>query len=104
MAEFLGLGLALGVLPIATGTLNRLKEFGFNSQTYGTALAVYLAVSSSGDVIMRVRHYVIGKDLEHARLVKKSFTESFTMIAVAGAIVAQIAFTGLSLEHIRGTH
>ncbi|KAK5119556.1 hypothetical protein LTR85_007384 [Meristemomyces frigidus] len=57
-------------------------------------------------VTIRVKRHVIGKGKgpEEAQEMKKSYTESFTMLGVAGALVAQIAITALSLPNIEAIH
>lgn len=81
-------------------------EISENTAQYGllAAILVNIAVPEAGRVISRVKHHLIGEDPKQVELFKQSFTETFTMIGVGGAIVAQIAFTGLSLDDIGQTH
>ena len=62
-------------------------------------------ILEAGAVVNCIRKHLIGtNDLEQVTLLKRSFTESFTMIGVGGAIIAQIAFTGLNLDQNNETH
>ena len=77
-----------------------------NYKEYGLAntILINFALPEAGHTIYRVRNHLLGQEEEHIRLFKKSFTESFAMIGVAGAIIAQIAITGLSLDKLDETH
>jgi uncharacterized membrane protein YedE/YeeE len=54
-------------------------------------------------VIKRVRVHLLDRGVDQVEVFKRSFTEGFAMVGIAGAIIAQIAFTGLSLNNIH-TH
>jgi hypothetical protein len=99
-------GLVLGAMPLVIRALELGpgRDLSFHARTYGVITALYLSVSAAGGIVKRIRHRIIDHDLEQARLLKKSYTESFNMIGVAGAIIAQITFTALSLGRVSGTH
>lgn len=117
MADFLSLtssliglvGFTLSTARLAADVRSRINLFEdlqYNSKTYGiSGILLSLGILDGGGVVKRIRQHLINDDdPEQVMLFKKSFTESFTMVGVAGAIIAQIAFTGLSLDRIEQTH
>lgn len=103
--------LPLAEIAFTTGTIGKAyweahgNEFLYNVTTYGFPSALLLEfIPGAGRTIYRVKHHLLGHEEEHIALFKNSFTESFAMIGVAGAIIAQIAITGLSLDKLDQTH
>ncbi|GAB7349073.1 hypothetical protein MBLNU459_g8032t1 [Dothideomycetes sp. NU459] len=52
----------------------------------------------------RIEHDVLSGDRDGAIAMKQSIAANCNMIAVAGAIIAQVAITGLSLANVAATH
>lgn len=80
-------------------------EFRQDIETYGLENALILGVFArhARSIVQRIDKYLIGKGIEETAFFKTSFNESFTMVAVAGAIIAQTAITGLSLPNLSET-
>lgn len=98
-------GLALAVVPAAISAFEHLsddvKDFGIFP-----AIVLRLGLFEAKDVVDQVRGHFIRGDggLDQAMALKDSFTPTFNMVGVAGAIIAQIALTALSLPNLDDTH
>ncbi|KAF2091409.1 hypothetical protein K490DRAFT_7694, partial [Saccharata proteae CBS 121410] len=74
---------------------------------YGAFNAILLLFifPNAKHVVERINlHLLKTENQEEAKNVKKSLSEECTMLAVAAAIVAQVAITGLSLNDISSVH
>lgn len=70
------------------------------------AIALRIGLFEAKGVVEQVREHFIRDDggLEQAMAFKESYTPTFNMIGVAGAIIAQIALTALGLPNLDDTH
>ncbi|KAM0697933.1 hypothetical protein Q7P36_002787 [Cladosporium allicinum] len=70
------------------------------------AVALRLGLFDAKGVVDEVREHFIRGDggLNQAMAFKDSYTPTFNMVGVAGAITAQIALTALSLPYLDDTH
>lgn len=97
--------MVLGVLPLVVAGFKGLskdyKDFGILP-----ALVLRLGLFEAKDVVDQVREHFIRGDggLEQAMAFKDSYTPTFNMVGVAGAIIAQIALTALSLPNLDDMH
>jgi hypothetical protein len=103
MAEVVGLVLSVGPL-LASGykhLSDDVKDFGIFP-----AVVLRLGLFEAKDVVGQVREQFITGDggLDQAMAFKDSYTPTFNMVGVAGAIIAQIALTALSLPNLDDTH
>ncbi|KAK7424458.1 hypothetical protein QQX98_000423 [Neonectria punicea] len=108
-------GLILGALPLTisgvetlNSTLEWLKERRARitevRRKDGLIPAIMVTLLPDASLAMeRIEHVLSGTDAELAEF-RQSHTSNMNMVAVAGAIVAQIAMTGLSLEAISQAH
>jgi hypothetical protein len=98
-------GLVLGALPLLVASLEVLwqdqKDFGLVS-----AIALRFGLFDAKGVVDEVREHFIKGDggLDQAMAFKDSYTPTFNMVGVAGAILAQIALTALGLPNLGDTH
>ncbi|KAF2714421.1 hypothetical protein K504DRAFT_486341 [Pleomassaria siparia CBS 279.74] len=115
MAEIAGLVLGVLLILIASvqhrstthGTVKALlPTFKVRCKEYGIfpTLTLYLYFPKALDIMAKVEKHVIpGQDREVMTFMK-SYTSSFNMIGVAGAIIAQVAITALSLTGLNDAH
>lgn len=100
---FMGLAFGFGPLMIAEyENLSRdIHDFGFFP-----AIVLRLGFFEAKDVVNQVREHFIRGDggLDQAMSFKDSYTPTLNMVGVAGAIIAQIALTALSLPNLDDTH
>ena len=70
------------------------------------ALALRLGLFEAKGLVDEVREHFIRGDggLDQAIAFKDSYTPTFSMVGVAGAIIAQIALTALTLPNLDDTH
>jgi hypothetical protein len=98
-------GLLLGVLPLVKSGLELLWE---DKNDFGivSAVALRLGLFDARGVVNEVREHFIRGDggLDQAMAFKDSYTPTFNMVGVAGAILAQIALTALGLPNLDATH
>jgi uncharacterized membrane protein YedE/YeeE len=98
-------GLLLGVLPLVKSGLALLWE---DKNDFGivSAVALRLGLFDARGVVNEVREHFIRGDggLDQAMAFKDSYTPTFNMVGVAGAILAQIALTALGLPNLDATH
>lgn len=98
-------GLALGVVPLLISTYKHLAD---DIDDFGIfpAIVLRLGLFEAKDVVDQVREHFIKSDggLDQAMAFKDSYTPTFNMVGVAGAIIAQIALTALSLPNLDDTH
>ncbi|KAK7542432.1 uncharacterized protein J3D65DRAFT_613775 [Phyllosticta citribraziliensis] len=75
-------------------------------EKYGFVKSCFLIVMlpSASGILRRIKEHVIDATDDEVANVKKSFAEDFAMLAVAGAILAQVAMTGYSLGSLDETH
>ncbi|THW41849.1 hypothetical protein D6D22_05185 [Aureobasidium pullulans] len=88
------------VLHYALGSYLTLKD------EHGTFRAAILLVlfPDARKVMNRIEKHVLRSESDNAMVMKKALAESCTMLAVAAAIVAQIAITALALGNSDTTH
>jgi hypothetical protein len=102
-AGVMGLVLSVGPLVVASyeDLLRDVLEFGIFP-----AIVLRLGLFEATDVVDQVREHFIRGDggLDQAMAFKDSYTPTFNMVGVAGAIIAQIALTALSLPNLDDTH
>lgn len=98
-------GLLLGVLPLVKSGLELLWE-DKNDIGIVSAVALRLGLFDARGVVKEVREHFIRGDggLDQAMAFKDSYTPTFNMVGVAGAILAQIALTALGLPNLDATH
>jgi uncharacterized membrane protein YedE/YeeE len=103
MAEVSGL-LVSFVALVAVGW----RSLRTDSQDFGilAAVALRLGLFEAKGVVDEVREHFIRGDggLDQAMAFKDSYTPTFNMVGVAGAILAQIALTALGLLNLDDTH
>jgi hypothetical protein len=84
------------------------KSLRTDSQDFGilAAVALRLGLFEAKGVVDEVREHFIRGDggLDQAMAFKDSYTPTFNMVGVAGAILAQIALTALGLPNLDDTH
>ncbi|CAI7626063.1 unnamed protein product [Penicillium bialowiezense] len=88
-------------------TLHRLrKNYGSLKQKFGMLQALMLITifPDAKQIVDRVEKHVLGAKTEEAAVLRKSTSEDCTMLAVAAAIVAQVAITALALEDLDKVH
>ena len=104
-AVFEIVGIVLGALPLLISIYKHLED---DIDDFGIfpAIVLRLGLFEAKDVVNQVREHFIRDDggLEQAMAFKDSYTPTFNMVGVAGAIIAQIALTALSLPDLDGTH
>jgi uncharacterized membrane protein YedE/YeeE len=105
MSGFEVVGLVLAVVPIAISAFEHLSD---DANDFGIfpAIVLRLGLFEAKDVVDQVREHFIKGDggLDQAMAFKDSYTPTFNMVGVAGAIIAQIALTALSLPNLDDTH
>jgi hypothetical protein len=98
-------GLALSLGPLLTSGYEHLSR---DVQDFGIfpAIVLRLGLFEAKDVVDQVREHFMRGDggLDQAMAFKDSYTPTFNMVGVAGAIIAQIALTALSLPNLDDTH
>lgn len=98
-------GLVLGGLPLLFSVLDVLRQ---DRKDFGLlpAIALRFGLFDAKGVVDEVREHFIRGDggLDQAMAFKDSYTPTFNMVGVAGAILAQIALTALDLPNLDGTH
>ena len=106
------LNLAAAIVQVVE-IVPKLLRFGWelllqDSRDFGTGPAVVLRLGlfDAKGVVDEVREHFIRGDggLNQAMAFKDSYAPTFNMVGVAGAILAQIALTALSLPDLDGTH
>ncbi|RJE17658.1 hypothetical protein PHISCL_10003 [Aspergillus sclerotialis] len=88
-------------------TLHRLrKDYNNLNQKFGILQAsILIAIfPDAQQIVHRVEKHVLSAKPEETIMIRKSTSEDCTMLAVAGAIVAQIAITALALEDLDKVH
>ncbi|CAI7594180.1 unnamed protein product [Penicillium glandicola] len=88
-------------------TVRRLrKNYGNLRLKFGTlqALALVTIFPDAKHILDRVEKHVLGAKAEEVIVLQKSTSEDCTMLAVAAAIVAQVAITALALEDPNKVH
>ena len=99
------LSVVLGVVQLLVSSYEHLlrdaHDFGIIS-----AIVLRLGLFEAKEVVEQVREHFIRGDggLDQAMAFKDSYTPTFNMVGVAGAILAQIALTALSLPNLDDTH
>jgi hypothetical protein len=98
-------GLFLGIAPLLISGWDLLwKDY----QDFGIvpAIALRLGLFDAKGVVDEVREHFIKGDggLDQAMAFKDTYTPTFNMVGVAGAILAQIALTALALPNLDDTH
>ncbi|PWY75339.1 hypothetical protein BO94DRAFT_605837 [Aspergillus sclerotioniger CBS 115572] len=75
-------------------------------QKFGTlqALVLLLMLPNATQIVDRVEKHVLSAKSDEAIVLRKSTTEDCTMLAVAAAIVAQVAISALVLEDLDKVH
>ncbi|KAK8256467.1 hypothetical protein IWZ00DRAFT_499665 [Phyllosticta capitalensis] len=68
------------------------------------SLFLLLILPSASGILRRVEENVISASTEEVAEVKRSLVKDFDMLAVAGAILAQVAMTALDLARLDSTH
>lgn len=98
-------GLALSARALLTSGF---RQLWLDTQDFGIfpALFLRLGLFEAKNVVDQVREHFIKGDggLDQAMAFKDSYTPTFNMVGVAGAIIAQIALTALSLPNLDDTH
>lgn len=98
-------GLALSAVPLLKSGFRQLS---LDTRDFGIfpALILRLGLFEAKDVVDQIREHFIRDDggLDRAMAFKDSYTPTFNMVGVAGAIIAQIALTALSLPNLDDTH
>lgn len=98
-------GLAFGAVPLLISSyehlFNDIEDFGVLP-----AIVLRLGLFEAKDVVDQFREHFIKGDggLDQAMAFKDSYTPTFNMVGVAGAIIAQIALTALSLPSLDDIH
>jgi len=98
-------GLVYAAVPIVISVFEHLsddvKDFGIFP-----AIVLRLGLFEAKDVVDQVREHFIKGDggLDQAMAFKDAYIPTFNMVGVAGAIIAQIALTALSLPNLDDTH
>ncbi|GAB7328473.1 hypothetical protein MBLNU13_g00443t1 [Cladosporium sp. NU13] len=96
---------AFGVVQVLISSYKRLLR---DAHDFGIfpAIVLRLGLFEAKDVVEQVREHFIRGDggLDQAMAFKDSYTPTFNMVGVAGAILAQIALTALSLPNLDDTH
>ncbi|KAL2824399.1 hypothetical protein BDW59DRAFT_180265 [Aspergillus cavernicola] len=88
-------------------TLHHLrKNYSSLNQKFGTLQAIVLIAifPDARQIVDRVEKHVLGAKTQEAIVLRKSTSEDCTMLAVAAAIVAQVAITALALEDLDKVH
>ncbi|CAG8395331.1 unnamed protein product [Penicillium salamii] len=88
-------------------TLHRLrKNYSSLSQKFGGLQALLLmAIFPDGrQIVDRVERYVLRAKTDEPLVLRKSTSQDCTMLAVAAAVVAQVAITALSLTDLDQVH
>lgn len=109
MAELSGLLVGIvalsGIVPLLKSSWGSLCK---DSQDFGVVLAIALRLGlfEAKGLVDDVREHFIKGDggLDQAMAFKDSYTPTFNMVGVAGAILAQIALTALDLPNLDDTH
>ena len=98
-------GIVLGAVPLLISSYRHLYR-DINDFGVIPAIVLRLGLFEAKDVVNQVREHFIRGDggLEQAMAFKDSYTPTFNMVGVAGAIIAQIALTALSLPNLDDTH
>lgn len=100
---FMGLAFSFGPLMVAEfqNLSPHVHDFGIFP-----AIVLRLGFFEAKDVVNQVREHFIRGDggLNQAMSFKDSYTPTFNMVGVAGAIIAQISLTALSLPNLDDTH
>ncbi|KAF2653200.1 hypothetical protein K491DRAFT_718241 [Lophiostoma macrostomum CBS 122681] len=111
MAELIGvLGGLLGFVSVTLSNIGDLGDFYRTvvslSPYTGIRKEIFLSAffPAALDVMERVERYVLAGDDQAVIGFFKAHTASFTMIGVAGAIIAQVAITALSLDGLAESH
>jgi hypothetical protein len=98
-------GLVLGALPLLESSFNVLRQ---DRKDFGLvpAIALRSGFFDAKGVVDEVREHFIRGDggLDQAMAFRDSYTPTFNMVGVAGAILAQIALTALGLPNLDDTH
>jgi uncharacterized membrane protein YedE/YeeE len=105
-------GLLVEIVALAEGLalllIQRWELLRQDRQDFGVVLAVALrfGLFEAKGFVDEVREHFIKGDggLDQAMAFKDSYTPTFNMVGVAGAIIAQIALTALSLPNLDDTH
>ncbi|KAL4786595.1 hypothetical protein BJX76DRAFT_365380 [Aspergillus varians] len=88
-------------------TLHHLrKNYSTLKQKFGTlqALVLITIFADAKQIVDRVEKHVLGAKTQEAIVLRKSTSEDCTMLAVAAAIVAQVAITALALDDLDMVH
>jgi hypothetical protein len=100
--------LKTSLLAILQTAQLELKYFLQDNRDFGIvpAVALRLGLFEAKGVVDEVREHFIRGDggLDQAMAFKDSYTPTFNMVGVAGAILAQIALTALGLPNLDDTH
>ncbi|OQE96201.1 hypothetical protein PENNAL_c0001G09431 [Penicillium nalgiovense] len=82
------------------------KNYDNLKQKFGTLQASVLIIifPDAKQIVDRVEKHVLGAETDEAILLRKLTSEDCTMLAVAAAIVAQVAITALALEDLDKVH
>ncbi|KAJ8125615.1 hypothetical protein O1611_g8024 [Lasiodiplodia mahajangana] len=101
----------VGVFPsIAFSTtrtvLTKYSQYRSQVEEHGYWVSFFLNTifSDAAFVMDRVERYALDADDEHVIAFMGSYTSSFNMIGVAGAIMAQVAITAISLPSLENSH
>jgi uncharacterized membrane protein YedE/YeeE len=97
-------GLALGLGPYLASSFDQLSR---DREDFGFLPGILLrGLPEARDVVEQVREHIIKGDggQIQAMAFKDSYTPTFNMVGVAGAIIAQIALTALGLPNLDDTH
>jgi uncharacterized membrane protein YedE/YeeE len=99
------MALIVGIGPLLQSWLELLLK---DIHDFGvvTAVALRLGLFEAKNLVHEVREHFIKGDggLDQAIAFKDSYTPTFSMVGVAGAIIAQIALTALTLPNLDDTH
>ncbi|KAF2813285.1 uncharacterized protein BDZ99DRAFT_253159 [Mytilinidion resinicola] len=111
-------GIVLGSIPLLISSIEHWKDLvsfrpftlslrrNARDDEYGLLMSwtLRLFFRDALDVMTRVERYVLRAEDQHVIAFMKSYTASFNMIGVAGAIIAQVAITAISLTNLTDSH
>ncbi|KAF2112729.1 hypothetical protein BDV96DRAFT_156474 [Lophiotrema nucula] len=105
VSSYLSILSSLGAYPIPIWGISGVIGYLFEDfPEYGIGAVFLHLVPEAREVVDKVKKHVLHAEDEEIIAFLKSYTSSFNMTGVAGAIVAQIAVTGLSLTRLEDSH